>query len=271
MQLYGLTMEEVTRLKKLLGAFENGRLFTDDPPRHRATAAPIEAYIGQTTSSVTVPSGSTPGQGTAQLYAFTQITGGVLTGSGVTKTVYNVGNSVASSSWVTLQRDPYSGNLFTLQAGGGDIGVVTDRFGMPTATITGVQSIVTWAQPALNVGYDTGSFAPVATGGDRMTCQTAGKYLMWSVIEFAFNGVITGGAQYCECSFILSSGTTTPTQRSYFYPSPPSYNFQGHVTLVYEANMSAGAFVRVGVSASSGITGTLNPCYIGVRKLDKSG
>ena len=105
-------------------------------PAMRKTPQALDTYVGRVNNSgqIDAISGSTPGKGTVDVYKMTGDT------AGVTDPLYSVdaynysSDAVADSSWVTLTRDPYSGNWVIGISGSGTAYTYIGKAG---ATITG--------------------------------------------------------------------------------------------------------------------------------------
>ena len=107
--LVGFDDAQVARLKRMLDAFENGRLDNVFAPVPRATIVPLWTSIGKTTEVVSAAAGSLPGSGTVDRWHLDPV-GLSLTNTGVSVEAYNpTGSTIASGSWVLLYRDPLSG------------------------------------------------------------------------------------------------------------------------------------------------------------------
>lgn len=90
-----------------------------NPPQRRVTA------IAQATSTISAMSGSTPGSGTATIYANSN-PGGALVSTGVSVTVYNEApGPYENTSWLILVLDTGSNTWFAAQPGGGISGTVS--------------------------------------------------------------------------------------------------------------------------------------------------
>lgn len=109
-EYFVLTDDAADRVKKMIGSFEGGALTPPYQGSPRPLPGPVETWVGKTTTTITALSGTTPGSGTVELY---NLSNGTLNDQGISLTLYNLGSSIASGSWVLLQRDPISGNFLT--------------------------------------------------------------------------------------------------------------------------------------------------------------
>ena len=70
-------------------------------------AAGVTMYPGKTYSEITALSSSTPGTGTADIYARDTGTGELSQVGSESETIYNVGGSVEAGQWCVCSRDAY--------------------------------------------------------------------------------------------------------------------------------------------------------------------
>jgi hypothetical protein len=124
---------ERERIGKNLAAFENGRFNRTDPTERSAFRAPVETWqalvaTGGISALSMATAGIVAGMGYAEFYYLSLATGGglptgstgmptgtmLLTDTGNSQLVYNLtSSSIASNTWVTLTRDPISGQYLT--------------------------------------------------------------------------------------------------------------------------------------------------------------
>jgi len=99
---YGFRKAEAEQIRRKCGA---GRRFTTGGSN---VAVPLaQMAIAQTSSTITARSGTTLGSGTATFY---RCTGGTLTASSITATIYNLSTtSISTSTYVMIQREYITG------------------------------------------------------------------------------------------------------------------------------------------------------------------
>jgi len=109
-QLYGLTAQQVMRLKGLLAAWENGELRAALGQRRQPPYPPHAIEFGKadaTISGVTA-AGSTPYSGTISVFSFTTL--GNTTDTGMNLTAWNFSTvQITTEQWVQLERHGRTG------------------------------------------------------------------------------------------------------------------------------------------------------------------
>ncbi len=105
-----LDAKGVERLKKLLTAWETGRLNQTQPQMPVSAGEPVVIYLGQTTEDIDALTGDTPGSGSVELYSIDD--GGDLADMDLEDTAYNLfAADIPDDSTVAMVREPISGNL----------------------------------------------------------------------------------------------------------------------------------------------------------------
>src|SRR5438105_4622542 len=108
--LYALSEEDCERLRRLLRAFEDGRLDVLLRPRPTPLDGPIWCRMGQTSADIAALSGSTPGSGTVELYQLDPTASYVMLDTHVSETAYNLSDAIVKSgTTVVAVREPISG------------------------------------------------------------------------------------------------------------------------------------------------------------------
>ena len=70
-------------------------------------AAGVTFYPGKTTSEITALSSSTPGSGTADIYARNTSSNTLAQVGSESETIYNIGGTIESGEWCLFNRDAY--------------------------------------------------------------------------------------------------------------------------------------------------------------------
>jgi hypothetical protein len=225
--VYGLDDEDIIRLRRLLDAFEAGRLDAD-PPDDRGPFLPtLETRLGRTLTSIAARSGATPGSGDVDYTSVDGVSGDLVTAD-TTDTAYSLSASIIpAGTYVALAREPYSGQLFVSNvdsAPGFEVSDVTN-----TPDFTDLHEIITDATEGLHW---------TQTGPEALTSQVELHLHPASVTQ---TGAITAIAQTLAGIKTLRDGLYVGNAGTFPYASllPPQSSFHGELVIGLDSTHSA--------------------------------
>lgn len=221
-----------------LGTIDN--TVTDKAARNRLQWTVDEPYTSDAVIRATSTDPRKPGDGTSDSFAI-----GAPTGDGSGE-LYVLRSGDTMTGTLTLSGDP-SGNLqaATKQYADNLVAAATAGFPKCRASNSSNISIGTSSETALALdseAFDTDAIHDTSTNTSRLTCKTAGVYIIGGNVEFAANGngTRTARIRLNGTTFIGSQKTLSPTL------SPAM------VSVVTIYSLSVGDYVELTAIQSSG-------------------
>lgn len=167
--LYGLSAEDVERLRKLLAAYETGELKVGQPQDLVPivnVGESVPTYVGITQEEIEAVFDTAPGTGDVKITALVPPD---LTEKDFIVEACNFSSSpIASGSYVALIRDPYSGKYFITTGGGGFPKVIEGTLD-EALTVGGSADVTVWdafgddTEETITVEDKAGWAAPIGT------------------------------------------------------------------------------------------------------------
>lgn len=198
--LYGLKEEDVARLRRLLNAWESGRLNQQPPPVPSKTPGRIMGYFAKAQGTITAASGDEPGQGEGNLVRFVPADGEFVDVE-LVETIYNTSEeAIEADTIIQVSREPYSGKLFATASASGGGTTTGPAFSGARIFLTGTQTVGTLGSEVIEFDdevFDTDDYFDVGFPG-RLYTPTGGKY------HFGFN--LTLSAHLASEVFVRLNG-----------------------------------------------------------------